>query len=452
MEIASEAELLELTGPPNPVVFRKAARVLGEFERRWLENSPFCLIATSAADGTCDVSPRGDPPGFVLVLDETTIAVPDRPGNRRLDSWRNVLGNPHVGLISVIPGRGDTLRINGRAKLLRDAPFFDRMTVKGNRPQIALVIDVSEAYFHCAKSFLRAASGTRRPGIPTRPRPGPGSRRRPSGPTRGSKSWSTVTVPGTRGTSTDDRGRRRLLSHGQLSVWRDVEGLPRHRWHEANTWTHWTVPDGVGTGRVRQALHALGARHQSLHTVYDFGDPAAPRQVLRPFDGEVGITESPAPRDRRAGRDRGRAPGRTVPPGAGVRLAGPDRHQGRPAHDGRPGQAPPDGRRLVRRRPGRRLPAAAPRTGPARPSRSPPARRNSPTGSTPSSAPGSGTPPPRTGSGSSPRAGPPTRVRTEPPPASCSAPSAPGAPGPARRRSPTGRACRCPPRCSPPTP
>ncbi|GAA1083127.1 condensation domain-containing protein [Kitasatospora arboriphila] len=85
-----------------------------------------------------------------------------------------------------------------------------------------------------------------------------------------------------------------LLSHGQLSVWRDVEGLPRHRWHEANTWTHWTVPDGVGTGRVRQALHALGARHQSLHTVYDFGDPAAPRQVLRPFDGEVGITESPA--------------------------------------------------------------------------------------------------------------------------------------------------------------
>ncbi|MEU2626357.1 pyridoxamine 5'-phosphate oxidase family protein [Kitasatospora sp. NPDC007106] len=156
VEIASEAELLELTGPPNPVVFRKAARVLGEFERRWLENSPFCLIATSAADGTCDVSPRGDPPGFVLVLDETTIAVPDRPGNRRLDSWRNVLGNPHVGLISVIPGRGDTLRINGRAKLLRDAPFFDRMTVKGNRPKIALVIDVSEAYFHCAKSFLRA--------------------------------------------------------------------------------------------------------------------------------------------------------------------------------------------------------------------------------------------------------------------------------------------------------
>jgi len=156
VEITSEAELLELVGPANPVVFDKTAVRLGEFERRWLENSPFCLIATSGADGSCDVSPKGDPPGFALVLDDTTIAIPDRPGNRRLDSWRNVLENPRVGLIFIIPGRGDTLRINGRAKLLRDAPFFDRMVVKGNRPKIALMVEIEEAYFHCAKSFLRA--------------------------------------------------------------------------------------------------------------------------------------------------------------------------------------------------------------------------------------------------------------------------------------------------------
>ena len=95
--------------------------------------------------------------GFTLVLDDTTIAVPERPGNRRADGFRNILSNPHVGLIYLIPGRGDTLRINGRARLLKDAPFFEEMTVKGHRPQLALLIDIDEVFYHCSKAFLRSA-------------------------------------------------------------------------------------------------------------------------------------------------------------------------------------------------------------------------------------------------------------------------------------------------------
>ncbi|THA86188.1 MSMEG_1061 family FMN-dependent PPOX-type flavoprotein [Streptomyces sp. A0592] len=155
-EITTEEELRELVGPVNSVVFRKATPTLRAYETEWISNSPFCMIATAAPDGTCDVSPRGDPPGFVRILDERTLAVPDRPGNRRLDTWRNVLQNPQVGMIFLIPGRGDTLRVNGRARLIRSAPFFDDMVVRGSRPQLALVVSVEEAYFHCAKSFMRA--------------------------------------------------------------------------------------------------------------------------------------------------------------------------------------------------------------------------------------------------------------------------------------------------------
>src|SRR5690606_12632019 len=103
------------------------------------------------------VSPKGDPPGFTLVLDDSTIAIPDRRGNRRFDGFRNVLANPHVGLVYLIPGRGDTLRINGRARLLRDAPFFDEMAVRGKRPALALLVEVEEVFHHCAKAFLRSS-------------------------------------------------------------------------------------------------------------------------------------------------------------------------------------------------------------------------------------------------------------------------------------------------------
>jgi uncharacterized protein len=156
-QINSEAELRELLGQPGARSVSKERTRLVEMDRRWLAASPFCLLATAGADGSCDVSPKGDPPGFTLVLDDTTIAIPDRPGNKRVDGMRNVLANPHVGLLYVVPGRGETLRVNGRARLLRDAPFFDALTVQGHRPDLALLVEIEQVFFHCAKSFLRSA-------------------------------------------------------------------------------------------------------------------------------------------------------------------------------------------------------------------------------------------------------------------------------------------------------
>ena len=155
-EITSETELRGLLGEPSARAAGKDRTRLHDLDRAWLAASPFCLLATSAADGTCDVSPKGDPPGFVAVLDDRTVAVPERPGNRRADGWRNVLSNPHVGLISLVPGRTDTLRINGRARLVRDAPFFDELVVQGHRPLLALVVEVEQVFHHCGKSFLRS--------------------------------------------------------------------------------------------------------------------------------------------------------------------------------------------------------------------------------------------------------------------------------------------------------
>jgi uncharacterized protein len=155
-EITSDHELTELLGVPLARVANKARAALHPIQREWIAHSPFCLVATSAADGGCDVSPKGDPPGFVRVLDPTRLAVPERPGNRRADGFRNILSNPHVGLIFLVPGRNDTLRVNGRARLVRDAPYFDAMAVRGKRPVLAMEVDIEEAFFHCAKAFLRS--------------------------------------------------------------------------------------------------------------------------------------------------------------------------------------------------------------------------------------------------------------------------------------------------------
>ena len=114
-------------------------------------------MATSDADGNCDASPKGDPAGqLVHVIDDRTIALAERPGNRRADGYQNILSNPHVGLNFFIPGRGDTLRVNGRARLVSDAPFFDEMVVKGHRPLLAVVVEIDDIFFHCAKAFLRS--------------------------------------------------------------------------------------------------------------------------------------------------------------------------------------------------------------------------------------------------------------------------------------------------------
>ena len=154
--VSSEAELRDLLGEPAARSVTKERPRLRQRDREWLAASPFCLIATADAGGRCDVSPKGDPPGFTYIIDDRTIAIPDRPGNRRADGFRNVLANPYAGTIYLVPGRTETLRINGRARLLRDAPFFDELIVKGNRPRLALVIDIETIFFHCAKAFMRS--------------------------------------------------------------------------------------------------------------------------------------------------------------------------------------------------------------------------------------------------------------------------------------------------------
>jgi PPOX class probable FMN-dependent enzyme len=156
-EISTLEQLRALVGEPLPRVAAKDRPSLDDVHRRWLAASPMCFLATAGADGTCDVSPKGDPAGdLALVLDQRTLAIAERPGNKRVDGYQNVLSNPHVGLIFVIPGRDDTLRVNGRARLVADAPWFDDMVVKGHRPLLALVVDVEQVFFHCAKAFLRS--------------------------------------------------------------------------------------------------------------------------------------------------------------------------------------------------------------------------------------------------------------------------------------------------------
>lgn len=154
--ISSEAELRALLGEPSERALTKERTRLHPRDREWLAASPLCIIATAGADGTCDASPKGDPPGFVRVLDDRTIAIPERPGNRRADGYRNVLANPQVGIISILPGRDLTLRLNGRATLVRDAPWFDDMTVRGHRPVLALVVELEQVFLHCGKAFMRA--------------------------------------------------------------------------------------------------------------------------------------------------------------------------------------------------------------------------------------------------------------------------------------------------------
>lgn len=153
--VTDEAELRALVGAPVDRVRDKVRTRLHEMDRLFLAASPFWLMATSSPDGG-NVSPKGDPAGSVLVLDDVTLVLPDRPGNKRLDGYLDVLRHPSVGLLFVVPGRGDTLRVNGTATVVRDAPFFDALVVQGKRPQLALVVGVQEVFFHCSKSFLRS--------------------------------------------------------------------------------------------------------------------------------------------------------------------------------------------------------------------------------------------------------------------------------------------------------
>ncbi|MFD5053158.1 MSMEG_1061 family FMN-dependent PPOX-type flavoprotein [Streptomyces tendae] len=156
VELGSRAQLRELLGEPWPVVIDKVHDRLTDDDRDILSRSPFCLLATSDAGGNCDVSPRGDAPGFTHVLDSRTLALPDRAGNRRGDSFHNILDNPHAGLLYLVPGGKEVLRVNGRARVLTEAPFFDAMARDGRRPDLALLLEIDEIYLHCPMSLNRA--------------------------------------------------------------------------------------------------------------------------------------------------------------------------------------------------------------------------------------------------------------------------------------------------------
>jgi len=154
--IRGEEELRRLLGEPSDLVRAKVGDRLNELTRQFVDRSPFVLLATSAPDGTCDVSPRGDPPGFVRVLDEQTLLLPERPGNRLADSLRNILANPRVGLLFVVPGVGDTLRVNGRATLVTDDELLAPSAVDGKVPKLGILVDADEVFTHCSKAFLRS--------------------------------------------------------------------------------------------------------------------------------------------------------------------------------------------------------------------------------------------------------------------------------------------------------
>ncbi|WP_265447478.1 MSMEG_1061 family FMN-dependent PPOX-type flavoprotein [Flexivirga meconopsidis] len=152
----TDAGQLDRFGTPEPATRDKVRDVLHPLDKEWLAVSPLVFIGTATPDGRCDVSPKGDPAGLALVLDDHTIVIPERAGNKRMDGFHNILANPHVGLNFVIPGRGDTLRINGVAQLVTDGPFFDELVVKGHRPKLATIVHVEEVFYHCPKAFLRA--------------------------------------------------------------------------------------------------------------------------------------------------------------------------------------------------------------------------------------------------------------------------------------------------------
>ncbi len=155
-EITTEAELRAVLDEPAELVKAKVTDRLNELTRRFVDLSPFVLLATSGADGSCDVSPRGDPAGFVHVVDEQTLLLPERPGNRLADSLRNVIANPQVGLLFLVPGVGETLRINGRARIVTDEALLAPLAVESKTPRLALLVAIDEVFTHCPKAFIRS--------------------------------------------------------------------------------------------------------------------------------------------------------------------------------------------------------------------------------------------------------------------------------------------------------
>jgi PPOX class probable FMN-dependent enzyme len=154
--VTSQAELRALVGTPVARSLLKEQARIDDHFRAFIATSPFLLIATAGPDGTCDVSPKGDVPGFVRVLDDKRLVIPDRNGNKRLDGLMNILSNPHVGLLFLVPGRDETLRVNGRAWITNDPALLEPSAVQGIAPRLAIGVEVEQAFLHCVKSFRRS--------------------------------------------------------------------------------------------------------------------------------------------------------------------------------------------------------------------------------------------------------------------------------------------------------
>lgn len=154
--VRDETALRRLYPETHDLAIQKFQTALGRHAQEFIRRSPFVCVGTQDMDGRADVSPRGDPPGFVRIIDARTLAIPDRPGNNRLDSLSNIIANPVVGLMFVIPGFDDTLRVNGRARLSTDPDLLATMTVNDRVPTLAIVVEVREVFMHCAKAFRRS--------------------------------------------------------------------------------------------------------------------------------------------------------------------------------------------------------------------------------------------------------------------------------------------------------
>jgi PPOX class probable FMN-dependent enzyme len=154
--ITTHDELRAILGAPSERAIQKDIGRIDEFGRQFIARSPMVLVGTSSAAGRCDVSPRGDPPGFVRVLDDYRLAIPERPGNRRGDTLANIVDNPHIGLIFLVPGNPETYRINGRATVVQDDALNASLAHQGKAPKLAIVVEAEQAFFHCGKALIRS--------------------------------------------------------------------------------------------------------------------------------------------------------------------------------------------------------------------------------------------------------------------------------------------------------
>src|SRR5439155_6227183 len=154
--VSDEASLRALIGEPAEIIRAKVARRLNHLTRQFIERSPFLCLSTSAVDGSCDVSPRGDPAGFVRILDERTLLLPERPGNKLADTLRNLLEDDRIALLFLIPGVNDTFRVNGRARIVDDPELLAASEIDGKAPRLGLLVEVEEAYTQCLKALLRS--------------------------------------------------------------------------------------------------------------------------------------------------------------------------------------------------------------------------------------------------------------------------------------------------------